>query len=126
MTPFFDRNLGTRLPTALRLVGQVLHYHDEVFPQTAVDTEIIARVAHEDWVLVTRDKKIRRRPAEVAAIRTSGAKCVVFAQRATMTTWPLMKRLVCSWEDIESIVDGALGPLIVSVYHDGRTKILHL
>jgi predicted nuclease of predicted toxin-antitoxin system len=110
------------VPQALRMVGQTIHYHDEVFRDDTPDTTIIARVAQEDWVLVTRDKKIRRRPAELTAIRDSGAKCVVLAQRADMSTWPLLKRLVCSWEDIEAIVDGTPGPLIVNLYQDGRTR----
>ena len=127
MIPFFDRNFGTRVPRAIRLVGRDIRYHDEEFAaQDTPDTDIIPNVARNGWVMLTRDKKIRRRPAEVAAIRMARAKCVVLAQRSALNAWGLLHRVVCSWEDIETIVDRSSGPFILNVYKDGRLRKVDL
>ena len=126
MTPFFDRNFGSRVPRAIRLAGQEIRLHDEECRQDTPDTEIIPLTAQNDWVLVTRDKKLRKRPAEVEAIRSAAAKCVVLAQRAQMNAWDLLQRVVCSWSDIEQIVDNSPGPFILNVYKDGRLSRIDL
>lgn len=127
MIPFFDRNFGIRVPRAVRLVGQNIRYHDEEFEQPDTpDTQIIADAAQNGWVVVTRDKKIRRRPAELEAIRMARAKCVVFAQRAALNSWGLLHRVVCSWEDIERVVDDSDGPFILNVYKNGRLRRVNL
>lgn len=120
MIPFFDRNFGTRVPKAIRLVGREIHFHDEHLHQTAPDVEVIRTIAAQNWVLFTRDKRLRNRIAEVDAIRREKAKCVVLAQRASMTAWALLQRVVCSWEEIETQADARTGPFILSVYKDGR------
>lgn len=123
MTPFFDRNFGTRVPRAIRLVGKDVRYHDdEKFPQDTPDSDLIQDVARRGWPLVTRDKRIRRRLAEVNAIRSANAKCVVLSQRAAMTSWDLLHRVVCSWDEIEHIVDNTPGPFILSVYKNGSLR----
>lgn len=120
MTPFFDRNLGSSVPRAIRLVGRVIHYHDGLFRPDMPDTEIISETASREWVFFTRDKRIRRRTGELLAIRDSKAKCVVLAQRAPLTSWKLLQRVVCSWDEIEGTIDGLDGPIILNVYQDGR------
>lgn len=123
MIPFFDRNVGTSVPGALRLVRKDVRVHDEVFGEQKVpDTAIIPRTAQEGWVLITRDKKMHRRPAELDAIRSSRARCVVLVQRKNLTRWDMLRRLVCSWDEIEGLVEGSAGPLILKLYARGRPK----
>jgi predicted nuclease of predicted toxin-antitoxin system len=113
--------MGTSVPAALDIVGKNVRWHDVVFAgRAATDPEIIQAVAQNGWVLVTRDKRIERRPAEIKAIKDSAAKCIVLIQRVNLTRWDMLQRLVCSWEEIEGIVDSIVGPFILKLYRRGR------
>lgn len=127
MIVFLDRNLGKSVPCALQKVrSDVVAYHQIYDDPMVDDTDLTPFAASCDWTFVTRDKRIERRPAEVAAIRSSAAKCIVLSQGAPMTKWDILHRLVCGWEEIESIVDTRVGPFILKVQYGGRLKLVAL
>jgi hypothetical protein len=75
---FIDRCAWSRrLGDALRQVGIPFVAHDEKFPQTCLDEEWLPEVGREGWIVITRDKNIRRRPNELQAFRS--AKVIAFA-----------------------------------------------
>jgi len=73
---FTDRNLGKRFGRRLRELGLKVELHDNHFPQNATDEEILAFVAHREWVLLTLDLHLRYRPAEKEAIRRHAARVI--------------------------------------------------
>ena len=54
-----------------------LHQH---FPQHTPDTEWLREAGKQGWIVLTRDKHIRRRPNELQAFRDSGV--IVFVLTA--------------------------------------------
>ena len=66
---FVDNNLSPQLAAGMRGFGEDVVHLTEVLRPEAEDTELLARVGSEGWYLVTRDDRIRYRPAESAAIR---------------------------------------------------------
>lgn len=71
---FADRNLGTRIfPVILRQAGVVVHFHQDYFPQGALDVEWVPEVARRGWPIISPDLKISQHRLEVAAVMTSGA-----------------------------------------------------
>ena len=49
---FFDRNLGHRVPEALRAAGRLVELHDDHFAEDTPDEVILEAVARAGWVLV--------------------------------------------------------------------------
>jgi predicted nuclease of predicted toxin-antitoxin system len=53
---------------ALRELGLEAHKLTDHFPQDIVDVELFVEVSDRGWVLLTKDKAMRRRPNERVAI----------------------------------------------------------
>ena len=70
---FCDRSLGHRkVPDRLRQVHPTVIAHDDLFPQDT-DDEVWLKIAGErGWVVLTRDDRIRYRPAEQRALIEAG------------------------------------------------------
>lgn len=61
LTFFLDYQIGRyTVAEALRGAGARVEVHIDHFNQAAPDTEWIPEVARRGWVLITRDKNIRR------------------------------------------------------------------
>lgn len=81
MTFFFDNNLSFRLAEGLRGFGEgVRHLRDEFDPATP-DTVWLPEIGRRGWYLITRDKRIARKPAEVRALKGAGIGGFVFVQQ---------------------------------------------
>ncbi len=86
---FVDRCLGRiEVATALRAAGARVETHDAHFPITCDDDEWLPKVGALGWIVLTKDKYIRRRPKErraledvLATVARSGAITVVLGER---------------------------------------------
>lgn len=67
-----DHCLGGKLIVdRMSVVGETVHRLVDILPEDAPDTAVIDEVARRGWVLLTRDKRIRRRPIERNAVLNS-------------------------------------------------------
>lgn len=76
---FVDRSLGRKLlPDALRDAGYIVHTMWSVYgpgaDQQITDVQWVIEGAGKEWVLLTKDAKMRHRSAERAAIEDAGAR----------------------------------------------------
>ena len=74
-----DRSLGSVvLPAALAARGFTVHtlrsVYGEARAQEIQDEEWLAQAGRRGWIVLAKDERIRRRPAELAAIQATGAK----------------------------------------------------
>ncbi len=70
---FTDRCLGTReVPNVLRAAGATVEVHDSHFAENMADPYLLAEIGARGWVLLTKDKRIRWRPMERAALEEAG------------------------------------------------------
>lgn len=99
---FVDHNLSPQLANGMKAFGEDVVHLTEFFPEFAKDTEYLPRVGSEGWFLVTRDKRIRYRPAEREALMEHGVgaffmggknrnRCQLIQQ--LVRNWPRMKEL---------------------------------
>ncbi|GIU99468.1 MAG: hypothetical protein KatS3mg014_1084 [Actinomycetota bacterium] len=87
MTFFFDNNLSPRLVEGLRAFGEdAMHLRDE-FPADTDDTVWLPEIGRRGWYLVTHDKKIRKKPAEIRALKQAGVGAFVFTQQKDLLMW---------------------------------------
>ncbi|WP_088255199.1 hypothetical protein [Fimbriiglobus ruber] len=73
-TLFVDRSLGKRVGIRLREKGATVELHDEHFAQTTPDSVWIPNVTARGWVILTKDKNIRRPKGEREDVLTAAAK----------------------------------------------------
>lgn len=119
---FVDRSLGRRrVPDALRAAGLTVHTMAEVYGervgQGLEDVEWLSDAGRRGWIVLTKDDRIRRRPAEVAAVdeyairmfclTNAGLTGVLQAERFVRNVDAMLKRA-----DVP-------GPWIYGVYESG-------
>jgi hypothetical protein len=51
--------------------------HDDHFKRDEEDRVWLAAVGHRKWIVLTKDQRLRYRPVEIAALRSSGARVFV-------------------------------------------------
>lgn len=103
VTFFFDENMPRRVANALaeQLGESVTHLYDHFGPEGILDPEVLRFVGERGWFLVSRDRKILRRPHERCVIEEMGIGAFFLKDtlndfcsivRAIMHNWPEMKR----------------------------------
>ncbi|SRR5213594_2610323 len=61
-TLFLDRSFGKKtVAEALRGAGANVEVHDDHFPQDATDETWLTEVGKKDWIVLTKDRRIRFR-----------------------------------------------------------------
>ena len=75
LTFFLDHQIGRYVVAELlRAAGATVEVHLDHFNGDAPDTDWIPEVARRNWVLITKDKNIRRNPLERAAYVSAGLR----------------------------------------------------
>ena len=77
---FLDRSLGKTMASLLREAGHVVHLIADHYPNDASDIPDetwIAEGCSQGWVLLTKDKRIRYRAAELEALQEGHLFCLV-------------------------------------------------
>lgn len=123
-TFFFDRSIGKAAPRALRAVRVHAVSHDDHYPaqRRVPDETWIAEQTELGHVLVTKDKGIRHRTSEIAAIRSADARLLVLTDRRA-NRLRMLRSIMIAWPKIESIVDTELsGPWIVTISAAGAFR----
>jgi predicted nuclease of predicted toxin-antitoxin system len=71
---FLDRSLGKQIiASVLRTAGYTVEVHDDHFPPDASDEIWLSEVSRRGWVVFTKDKRIRYRAPELAAVSATNA-----------------------------------------------------
>ena len=119
---FVDRSLGKEiLASALRLAGLRVEVHDDHFPPDAKDQQWLSVVGRNRWIVLTKDKKIRHRAPELAAVRT--AKVRMFTLTAgSVQAAEMADIFLRSMPQIRAYLQSHEEPFIVSVTRSGKVS----
>ena len=75
---FIDRSLGVDpLRSVLMDEGLAVEIHDEHFPRDEDDSVWLSAAGERGWVVLTKDQRLRYRPLEIAALKSSGARVFI-------------------------------------------------
>ena len=66
---FFDNNISQHLTDGIKAFGEDVIHLKEIFPQDTSDAEWLKYIGERQFVLITRDERVRRNPAELSALR---------------------------------------------------------
>jgi predicted nuclease of predicted toxin-antitoxin system len=112
---FLDRSLECHaLIDALRAAGMEVHVHSQHFAPDETDEVWLEEVARRQWVILTKDKRIRRRPIEKQALIASGAKTFVLTS-GNIRGKEMADLLVTHLRRIERIARTTKPPFIAAV-----------
>lgn len=115
---FIDRSIPRGVAEALKAVRDDVLWLEDRFSHDAKDTQWINAVGREGWLVISRDKKIRTRPGERAALMRASVGAFILTQKQDLTRWDYLKLLARTLDDMESTYETTDRPFIVGV---GRT-----
>ena len=80
-------------------------------PRGTKDSDWLAAIGHagRDLVVITQDKRMREKPAELLALRDNGIRMFNVNAKRDRNSWQKFVLLVTRWEKIEKLIDKA-GP----------------
>lgn len=102
-----------------RSVGVEIVQHHERFGARVPDADWLAAVSGERMVILSRDRKMRSRPAERQAFGAAGARCFVVATGAS-TPLEDLRALLWAWPAILGHVDTTPAPFMYGVSRQGQ------
>ena len=124
-TFFVDRSLGGNVVAdALKRAGEMVVVHDDVFEPNAADTTWLAEAGKRDWIVLTKDARIRTNELERTALLQArvaafmlgrGDRRAVDMAAAFLKAMPQMKKALRKWGR----------PLIGVVTIDGAVSLLY-
>ena len=114
--------LGKMLAIARTDVVHPGHYNLASVPPGTPDTVWMPVVASMGLVVISRDKRIRTKPAELAAFRAVGLRVFWLAGKKDLSNWESIKLVIKWWDRLEEIVaDRGDGPWFQAV-SDGAIR----
>jgi hypothetical protein len=117
--------LDADVPVAVRRAiagcrSDVLHAGEPGAPAVNTkDPDWLTVAGRERWVVISRDKRIRRRVAEVQAVMDHGVRLFVLTSAGNLSRWDTLDLLVRRWPDIAAAAEKNPGPFICSVTRSG-------
>jgi hypothetical protein len=119
-----DRSLGSqKVPAGLRASGIHVEVHDDHFARDEDDTVWLQACGGSRWIVLTKDERIRRDPAEVRAIIASGAHAI-FIGRQDVTAGEMLQDLLPALPRMMKRLAGAEKPTYLLVHKGGRVDRL--
>lgn len=120
---FIDHCLGTTVANALRAAGADVRVHAKFFSQDADDEVWIPDVAARGWVILTKDKNIRRRHGEREAALLANAR--IFTLSSGNLSGAVMAARFVQHLDAITQTSLALEPPFLIVVHAGELEVVY-
>jgi predicted nuclease of predicted toxin-antitoxin system len=126
-TFFLDRQLGRyKMAGALRNAGLNIEIHDDHFPQNAQDPEWLTAAGKNNWIVVTRDERIRYRVAEKQAIRRAKVRAFVLAAQGDLRAEILAAIFLKALPKIRRMLKQRKPPFIAKISRGGEVAVLEI
>jgi len=99
---FVDNNLSPHLARGMAAFGEDVTHLVEHYPADTADSEWLPQIGQGEWILLTRDLRVRNKPAELAAYKEhrvgaffiggkDRSRCELIQQ--VVRNWPRIKEL---------------------------------
>jgi predicted nuclease of predicted toxin-antitoxin system len=125
LTFFLDRQLGRRkMAGILRAADLKVEVHDDHFAQDAPDSEWLAAAGKNNWIVITRDERIRYRVAEKQAIRRAKVCAFVLAAPGDLRADMLAQNFLRALRKVRRTVEQQKPPFIAKISRSGDVSLL--
>ena len=109
---------------AIRNAGLNVEIHDDHFPQNAQDPQWLTAVGKNNWIVITRDERIRYRVAEKQAMRRAKVRAFVLAAQGDLRAEILAEIFLKALPKIRRTVKHQRPPFIAKISRDGYVTVL--
>ena len=125
LTSYLDADIPRAVRQAIAGCRNDVRYAGEpgAPAENAKDPEWLSRAGQEGWVVISRDKRIRRRPAEIQAVLNHGVRLFVLTAGGNLSRWDTLDLLVRRWPDIARTASENPGPFVYAVTRHGLRPI---
>lgn len=118
-----DRALGSRkVAQALIDAGEKVEVHDDHFVQDTFDVDWIPVVGGRAWFVLTKDDGLRRRPAELFAIRAASLGVFALAH-GNLTGDAMASAFVAALPSMKALARRKERPFLAGVLRNGRVRL---
>ena len=118
MTFFFDNNLSPAVVRGLRGFGEDVRHLTELFTPNTPDVEWLKRIGNENWILVTRDERVRRNPAELNAFKRYNVRAF-FLGGKNRTRCDMIQQIVRNWPRMKEFANRLRPPFAFRIPPSG-------
>jgi predicted nuclease of predicted toxin-antitoxin system len=109
----------------LRAAGANVEVHDDHFPSDATDEDWLRAVGAKGWIVLTKDRRIRYRPNEIAALKEAKVVAVVLVA-GNLIGAEMADLFVKTLRKIERIAGSATPPAVFTFGRDRKLKSVKL
>jgi predicted nuclease of predicted toxin-antitoxin system len=119
-----DRNPGKRtVADALRQAGADVRVHDDHFSPNARDEEWLSEVGRRQWVVLTKDTRIRYREIERMALMNARVRTFVLTAK-NLQGLEMANIFVAALPAIQRFTTKHTQPFIAKITRSGRVSML--
>ena len=120
---FVDRSIPKSVAEALKLVREdEVAWLEDYFNHRTPDEEWLEAAGREGWLVISRDKRIRTRPGERAALQQHGVGCFILGQTGNPTRWEYLKLLARTLDEMVQRFEETPRPFIYVVNSAGSMR----
>jgi predicted nuclease of predicted toxin-antitoxin system len=117
---FIDRSIPKSVASALKAVRDDVAWLEDMFRHDTRDTDWLRDAGKSGWLVISRDKRIRTRPGERAAILENRVGCFIVTVRQNPTRWGYLKLLCATLDEMQRLFEETARPFVFTV--DSRLK----
>ena len=123
---YLDQCLGKgKIAAALRKAGARVVLHHEHFPEDAPDSQWLRMAGRKRWIVLTKDKEIRRRQTEREALIGAGVAAFVLTS-PNLDGDEMAQALVRALTRMVRFLQKQPRPFVAAVHRDGSVTPLLL
>jgi PIN like domain len=125
VTFFFDNTFPPQLAVILRALKVDARHLQDDFPPDTADVDWLPEVGRREWVVVTGDRRITKKPPERKALEEANVIAVFMAKGFTSKQiFDLVSSFIKWWPDIERAVSRVKPGTSLEVSVNGKVDIL--
>jgi predicted nuclease of predicted toxin-antitoxin system len=123
-TFFIDRCLGDRvLAEGLRAQSLTVRIHKDHFAPDAKDEDWLREVGRRRWVVLTKDKMLRYRETEIAALLAAKVRAFVLTS-GNLRADEMAEAFVKALPRMQRLLKKMKGPFVARVTRGGKADLL--
>lgn len=119
MTFLFDENISQLVVEALKALGKPVAYLTDILPRGTTDQDLFSRLGELNWLLVTQDKRIKRKKHELEALRRARIGAFIFTGRAERNVDSMMMLVLKHFDEIQQLAKETARPFIFGISDKG-------
>lgn len=107
--------------SVLAAKGLAVEIHDDHFKRDEEDSVWLTKAGQQGWVVLTKDQRLRYRPLEIAALRSSGARVFILVA-GNLRGAEIASVFVRALPAMRRILEAHQGPFIARIAKSGNIR----